>query len=188
MENKKYCDGCDRPMSKCICNIDRQMDKEKEVDEMMGASSAGAYNGNSAFGGERKGIKKVNNFEEKKIQADEATGASSSGAYTVPAFGTSPKGRKNPLKIDGPDSIYKGRAVKDKKWPKFGGPGGVYVKPKDKCKKFPYCNKGDINALEFIHENYDELNNAISEVAQKLNVPYKDVQKIVLNEIKQIFI
>jgi len=216
MEKKNYCDGCDRPVSKCICDKDRNIketegthpydedddksdihptgssdwrkDKKKETKEAMGASSAGAYNGNSAFGGERKGKEKVNNFEEKKIQADEATGASSSGSYTVPAFGTSPKGRKNPLKIDGPDSIYKNRAVKDKNWPKFGGPDGVYVKPKKKCEKFPYCNQGDIKALDFIHENHDELKQAISETSKKLGVPYNEVEKIVLKEIKQIFI
>ena len=27
-------------------------------------------------------------------------------------------------------------------------PDAKYVKVKDKCKKFPYCNQGDINALE----------------------------------------
>jgi len=34
-------------------------------------------------------------------------------------------------------------------FPKYGGPGARYVKVKDKCKTFPYCNQGDINALDF---------------------------------------
>jgi hypothetical protein len=263
MNKANYCDGCDRPKGKCICNKDRQMkeedtlrggladgktiqdvakkhkmdadllkiqldkgikvesgehtddkekakeiamdhlwedptyyiklkkmEKEEEVDEMMGAASAGGYNGDSAFGGERAGIKKLNNFEERKIEATEATGASSSGSFESVPFGGKniSGGRKNPLKIDGPDSIYKNRAVKDKKWPKFGGPGGYYVKPKKKCEKFPYCNQGNTGALEFIHENKAELIEAIEETAKKLNVPYEDIQKIVINEIKQIFI
>ena len=168
----------------------KKMEKEEEVDEMMGAASAGGYNGDSAFGGERAGIKKLNNFEERKIEATEATGASSSGSFESVPFGGKniSGGRKNPLKIDGPDSIYKNRAVKDKKWPKFGGPGGYYVKPKKKCEKFPYCNQGNTGALEFIHENKAELIEAIEETAKKLNVPYEDIQKIVINEIKQIFI
>ena len=77
-------------------------------------------------------------------------------------------GRKNPLAIDGPESIYKSRAVKDKKWPRFGGPGGVYVKVKEKCKKFPYCNQGDINALH-IFKN-ESLKEAIKEVSKKMNL------------------
>jgi hypothetical protein len=28
-------------------------------------------------------------------------------------------------------------------------PGGMFVKPKEKCKTFPYCNQGDSNSLDF---------------------------------------
>jgi hypothetical protein len=168
----------------------KNMKKQKEVDEMTGADSSGAFSGVPVFGNAPTKIRKINNTENKKIEATEATDASSSGAFeSVPFGGNNTKGgRKNPLKIDGPDSIYKGRAVKDKNWPKFGGPGGYYVKPKKKCEKFPYCNQGNTGALEFIHENYDDLKVAITETANKLGVPYNTVQKIVLNEIKQIFI
>ena len=41
------------------------------------------------------------------------------------------------------------RALKDPNFPMYGGPGGKFVKIKDKCKTFPYCNQGDINALDF---------------------------------------
>ena len=85
------------------------------------------------------------------------TDSGSSGSYDVPAFGTTPKGRRDPLKIDGPDSIYKGRAVKDKNFPKWGGPGGVFIKIKEKCKKFPYCNQGDINNIEVLRESIDNI-------------------------------
>ena len=73
-------------------------------------------------------------------------------AIGVPFGGGGTKGRRNPLKIDGPKSIYKNRAVKDKKFPRFGGPDAVFVKIKEKCKKFPYCNQGDIKALN-IYKN-----------------------------------
>ena len=68
----------------------------------------------------------------------------------------------------------------------YGGKGGSYVKVKEKCKKFPYCDEGDINALEF-YEN-DELNEAVKNVSKKYGLPYKEVEKIVINEIKDIFI
>lgn len=110
------------------------------------------------------------------------------GEYDVPAFGKTPKGgRKNPLKIDGPDSIYKGRAVTDKKFPKWGGPDSVFVKIKEKCKKFPYCNQGDTGALEFIKEDV-EFKEAITKASKMYGIPYEDVEKIVINEIVKIFI
>ena len=32
-------------------------------------------------------------------------------------------------------------------------PGAQFVKVKDKCKKFPYCNQGDMSALELWEKN-----------------------------------
>ena len=162
---------------------------KKDIDETDSGSS-GSFEG-PAFGStvKRKITSIPNaNLNEQEEEVEEATTASSSGAFDVPAFGKTTKGgRKNPLKIDGPDSIYKGRAVTDKKFPKWGGPGGVFVKVKEKCKKFPYCNQGNTGALEFIKED-KEIQNAINEVSKNTGIPKNEIQKIVLNEIKQIFI
>lgn len=144
--------------------------KKVETKE-MDAGSSGSFEG-PLFG-----------ITKKKLQ-EEILGT---GEFDVPAFGKTPKGRKNPLKIGGVDTIYKNRAVKDKKWPRFGGPKGVYVKVKDKCKKFPYCNQGNTGALEFIHED-EELMNAIKETSEKYGIPYSEMENIVLNEINKIFI
>ena len=146
--------------------------KKVETKEMTGAASAGAYS--------------TPLFTTTKKKLKEAMEASSSGQFDVPAFGTSTKGRKNPLKIDGPESIYKGRAVKDKKFPKWGGPKSVFVKVKDKCKKYPYCNEGP-GAIEIFNE-MSELKEAVEETSKKYGIPYQEVQKIVLNEINKIFI
>jgi hypothetical protein len=165
--------------------------KTKETKEQTGASSSGSYEGNAFSPMIKREIHKINNAkltEEQDIEFKEATDASSSGSYDVPAFGKTTKGgRKNPLKIDGPDSIYKGRAVKDKNFPKWGGPDSVFVKVKDKCKKFPYCNQGNTGALEFIKED-QEIKHAITETSKKFGIPYKEMEKIVLNEITKIFI
>ena len=163
--------------------------KIENIDETDSGSS-GSFEG-PAFGGVVK--RKINtipnaNLNENEEEIEEATDSSSSGAFDVPAFGKTTKGgRKDPLKIDGPNSIYKGRAVTDKKFPKWGGPGGVFVKIKEKCKKFPYCNQGNTGALEFIKED-KEIQNAINEVSKNTGIPKNEIQKIVLNEIKQIFI
>ena len=163
--------------------------KKSHVDE-TDTSSSGSFEG-QAFGSvvKRKITSIPNaNLQENEEEIEEATDSSSSGAFDVPAFGKTTKGgRKDPLKIDGPDSIYKGRAVTDKKFPKWGGPGGVFVKVKEKCKKFPYCNQGNTGALEFIKED-KEIQDAINEVSKNTGIPKNEIQKIVLNEIKQIFI
>jgi hypothetical protein len=167
------------------------MTKKKDEVKETGADSSGSYSG-PAFGGDsdviKRPISKIPNFETKEGEFKEATDASSSGAFDVPAFGKSTSGgRRDPLKIDGPDSIYKGRAVTDKNFPKWGGPDSVFVKVKEKCKKFPYCNQGNTGAIEFISED-QEIQQIISEISKTYGLPRKQVENIVLNEIKDIFI
>lgn len=165
--------------------------KKMETKESMGADSSGAFEG-SAFGTTilKRNLYKPNNSKKYNVNEEEefqeATDASSSGSYDVPLFGKTPKGRKNPLKIDGEKSIKQSRAVKDKNFPKWGGPDAVFIRVKDKCKKFPYCNQGDINAIEMLEMK--ELTQAITEIAKEMKVPFKEIEKIVLNEIKLIFI
>jgi len=158
----------------------KKIEKTEPKEQTM-ASSSGSFE-SPAFGSVvKRKINKIHNMNENVGEFKEATDASSSGAYDVPLFGSTPKGRKNPLKIDGVKSIKKSRAVKDKNFPKWGGPGGVFIKIKDKCKKFPYCNQGDINAIE-------QLREAIVSVSKERNIPTKEIEKLVLNEIKEIFI
>jgi hypothetical protein len=163
---------------------------KKEVKE-TGADSSGSFSGPLMKGSGdviKRPISKIPNFETKEQELDEVTDASSSGAFDVPAFGKSTSGgRRDPLKIDGPDSIYKGRAVKDKNFPKWGGPDSVFVKVKEKCKKFPYCNQGNTGAIEIVKED-KEIQDAITEISKKYGIPHQQVENIVLNEIKQIFI
>jgi len=159
------------------------MSGNKEETKEQTADASGSFEG-PLFGKAstiKRTISKIPNMNLNEVTIGDA------GEYDVPLFGTSPKGRKTPLKIDGPDSIYKGRAVTDKDFPKWGGPDSVFVKVKEKCKKFPYCNQGDINALEFIKED-DELHLTIKETAKKYGIPYKHMESIVLNEINKIFI
>ena len=190
--SKKYKDSIDCDNPKGFSQRAHCQGKKKRQANETDASSSGSFEG-PLFGGTKQSVVKrkistIPNFtNESKTEIDEQ-GIQSSGQFDVPAFGKTTKGgRKNPLAIDGPDSIYKSRAVKDKKWPRFGGPGGVYVKVKEKCKKFPYCNQGNTGALEFIRED-EELKNAISETSIKYGIPYSEVEKLVLNEISKIFI
>ena len=165
--------------------------EESEIDE-TDTGSSGSFEG-PLFGNIKPLKRPIGtihnaNLSESEEEIDEMTDSSSSGQFDVPAFGKTTKGgRRDPLKVDGPDSIYKGRAVKDKKFPKWGGPGGVFVKVKEKCKKFPYCNQGNTGALEFIKED-ESIKDAITEVSKKYGIPYKEIEKIVINDISKIFI
>jgi len=163
---------------------------KKETKEATMSGSAGSFEAPMNFITKRE-IYKIHNkkkYNEDEVEEGEftealSTATSSAGQYDAP-FGT---GKSNPLKIDGPDSIKKRmKQLRKSNFPLYGGPEGVFVKVKEKCKKFPYCNEGDINALEFYES--EELNEAVKEVSKKYGIPYNEVEKIVINEIKSIFI
>ncbi len=154
--------------------------KQIETKESMDASASGSFEGSFSSGPiVKRKINKIHNFEG---DLSEVTDTSSSGQYDV-SFSSN---RSNPLKINGPKSILNSRAVKDKNFPKWGGPGGVYVKVKEKCKRYPYCNQGDIKSLDFFES--EELKESVKKVSNKLGLPYSEVEKIVINEINKIFI
>ena len=116
----------------------------------------------------------------EKIEATEATTSASVGQYDVPFPA---KKRKDPLAIDGPKSIYNSRAVKDKSFPKLGGPGSKFVKIKEKCNKFPYCNQGDINALKIFES--ETVQNAIDSVSGSYGYNKEYISEIVFREIRK---
>ena len=166
------------------------MEGDTQEATTAGGGSAGSFEAPMNFITKRE-IYKIHNkkkYNEDEVEEGEFTEAlssatSSAGQYDTP-FGS---GKGNPLKIDGPDSIKKRmKQLRKSNFPLYGGPEGVFVKVKEKCKKFPYCNEGDINALEFYES--EELNEAVRDVSKKYGIPYNEVEKIVINEIKSIFI
>jgi hypothetical protein len=111
----------------------------------------------------------------KKIEATEATTSASAGVYDAPIGG----GRKDPLQIDTPKSVYsKLRSVKDKNFPRYGGPEGKFVKIKDKCKTFPYCNQGDIKALEFFENEI--VKEAINNISKRYKIDENYIKGVIL--------
>ena len=102
---------------------------------------------------------------KKQFEMEEATTAASSGQYATPAFLA--KNLKN----------WRGRA-------KTQWPGGKFVKIKEKCRTFPYCNQGDINALD-LTEN-EKIKNAINEVARKTGKDKSHIKDLVKKEIEEI--
>jgi len=103
--------------------------------------------------------------QEEKVEATEATG--SVGGYSSPSMWA--------------------KSTKKKDW----GPsrktqykGGSFVSVKKKCSKFPYCNQGDIKALN-ITKN-ESVQEAIKNVSRKLNLGENIISTILENEYKKL--
>jgi len=102
----------------------------------------------------------------KKVEAKEMTTTASSGQYST-------------------NSIW-AKTTKKKDWGpsrKTQIPGGKFVQVKKKCKKFPYCNQGDINALK-IFEN-GSVQSVIESVSGKYGVDKGIISDIVFEEIRK---
>jgi hypothetical protein len=102
----------------------------------------------------------------KKIETKEATTSASSGQYSQPAIWAKSLNKKDFKGYSKP--LYK---------------GGKFVQVKKKCKKFPYCNQGDINALKIFENN--NVQNAIDSVSSKFNVDREYISDIVFEQIRK---
>ena len=138
--------------------------KKIETKEVTGTgASSGSYSspvfGDSAF------TAKSNAEVPKKVEANEVTGASSSGQYSGPAIWA---------KSSSPKDWEPSRKPQYK--------GGEFVKVKGKCKRFPYCNQGDIKALK-MWENKN-VSEAIKSASKKLNLSETTIKAILQYEME----
>jgi len=107
-------------------------------------------------------LKKIEEGDGKKVEAKEATTSASSGAYSGPAFLA--KNKKNWR--GGVKPIYS---------------GGQFVQVKKRCKTFPYCNQGDINALKLTENRL--LAEAVENVSKKTGLSQEMILNMILKEI-----
>ena len=148
---------------------------EKEETKEQGAVAGGAYSG-PLFTKESKEeycdscdrvkSKCVCN-RPKKIETKEGTTTTSSGQYSGP-------------------SIW-AKSTKKKDWGpsrKTQIPGGKFVQVKKKCKKFPYCNQGDINALK-IFEN-EGLKKVIGNISKTYGLNESYIRNIIYLELEKL--
>jgi hypothetical protein len=147
--------------------------KKEESKEAMGAASAGGYSAplfSTTKGDIVKGVKTVreelDDDDVKKVETKEATTSASSGQYSSPAIWAKSLNKKDFRGYSKP--LYK---------------GGKFVQVKKKCKKFPYCNQGDINALK-IFEN-QSVQNAIESVSKTYNLDKEFISEIIYQEIRK---
>jgi len=102
-----------------------------------------------------------------KGEFKEATGVASSGSYVTPAAWAKSTSKKD----------WRGKS-------KTQIPGGKFVTVKKKCKKFPYCNQGDIKALKFTNE--EMIKRTISELSKKYNLSEQMIKKMIINHYSNI--
>lgn len=101
----------------------------------------------------------------KKIEATEATDSGSVGGYLTPAAWAKSTNKKDWRGASKP--LYK---------------GGAFVTVKKKCKKFPYCNQGDIKSLR-IYQN-ESLRDAIKNISKKYNISETTIKAIIQSELE----
>ena len=106
---------------------------------------------------------------KKKEEMGEATGASSAGAYVGPL----------------------GYAKNEKNWrgaSKTQWPGGKFVKVKEKCRHFPYCNQGDINALELWDSVLEKkiVKETIEKVSKSTGTPKDRIMELIKKELDEV--
>jgi hypothetical protein len=150
--------------------------KKDETTEATASGAAGGYE--TLFGApssnsdvdlnSNNNVLKVKTVREQmeKVEAKEATSSGSSGQYNQPAIWAKSLSKKN----------WKGASTKYM-------PGAKRVQVKKKCKKFPYCNQGDITALK-IFEN-ESVQNAIDSVSSMYNLDKNYISNIIFNEIRK---
>jgi len=106
-------------------------------------------------------------FSKKEFK--EATSSSSSGQYDTNSF--------QDIKMKGNTPKGKGRS-----WRKTQLPGGSFVQVKKKCKRFPYCNQGDIKALNIWNESTTEK--VIETMSKKYGLTENEIKEIISKEFK----
>ena len=105
--------------------------------------------------------------EIRKVEATEAAGSGSAGSYVTPAAWSKSMSKKD----------WRGKS-------KTQIPGGKFVQVKKKCKKFPYCNQGDIKALKLTNENEDLLE-VIKNVSRKQGISENMIKNIIFYEYQK---
>ena len=112
-------------------------------------------------------LKKIENKEKNKETKEAISTGGSSGSYETPAFLAKSSSKKH----------WRGKS-------KTQIPGGSFVSIKKKCKKFPYCNQGDIKALNLYEKDY--VKEAIDNVAKKMNLSENTIKAIIQFELENM--
>jgi hypothetical protein len=134
--------------------------KNGETDESTGSGSAGGFS-QPLFSTTKQEVEEIT-----KVEATEATGSASSGSYSTPAAWAKSTKKKD----------WRGKS-------KTQIPGGKFVQVKKKCKKFPYCNQGDMGALTLSNESISDK--VLKTLSEKYNLSENVIRTILSNHLNK---
>lgn len=164
-EKYKKSIDCNNPKGfsqKAHCQGKKKKSETKEATGTGGAS--GAFEAPVGFKNS-KFVERSFTETPKKVETKEAMGSGSSGSYETPAAWAKSSKKKD----------WRGKS-------KTQIPGGKFVTIKKKCKTFPYCNQGDINALK-IYEN-EVVKKVIKKISSEHNISENVIKAIIQHEIE----
>ena len=188
--NKKSCDNCPVPMGDSMGLQDysslSKTNEETDLDEKWSEKYKKSIDCKHPKGFSQK----AHCQGRKKKENKEATAAGAAGGYSAPLFGDVKKTETKEATGAGSSGSYEttaawSKSMNKKDWrgaAKTQIPGGKFVQVKEKCKKFPYCNQGDIKALK-IFEN-ETLQKVIKNLSVKHNLSEDIIKSVILSEIK----
>jgi hypothetical protein len=152
------------------------------TNETTTAGSAGAFVGAPALGGETKYKPEVKIVPEEEIEEATTMGGGAVPTFDIPmGRGDKDKSFWHPKGSKGPK--MKGKKVNEDSQTETQWKGGSFVKVKDECNKFPYCDQG-AGAIELKKTKRAVISNdhIIQEVAKKTNRSVEEVKKIINNK------
>lgn len=153
---------------------DEESDYEKPKDESV-------IRGKFKEGNVKNSSKIKNLLKVKKVESKEATTSGSVGAISAPINFESQKmeTKEATTGVGGYETTdFLAKSMKPNDWRgnKLLYPGGKRVSVKGKCKKFPYCNQGDIKALNFYEGvQYEQV---IKNVSEKVGISEEIIRHI----------
>jgi hypothetical protein len=165
--SQKYKDSidCDNPKGFSQKNHCQGKNKKETKEATASGAAGGGFIGKVAFNRNSEFVKRSFDETPSKGEFKEGASSASSGSYETPAAWAKSTSKKD----------WRGKS-------KTQIPGGQFVQIKKKCKKFPYCNQGDIKALKLTNE--DKLNKMISELSKKHNISETLIKKMIYTEFR----
>jgi hypothetical protein len=136
-------------------------------------------------------LKSILDSKEKKSENKESTGSGSAGGFEAPLFSDIKKTETKEATSSASSGSYEtnkiwAKSMSGKHWRNANAnymPGAKRVQVKKKCKKFPYCNQGDIGALN-IFEN-EMLDKIIKTISTRYDLHEDFIKEIISKEINK---
>jgi hypothetical protein len=155
--------------------ISEALKKKKEEPKEATATGGGYGYSSPAFSMWSEDEEAKSEYKTKKdieyIEANEATDSSSIGAYDANSFQN--------INMKGNTTKGQGRS-----WKQSQIPGGEFVSIKKKCKTFPYCNQGDINAIKRTKKpKKNAMYEAIKNVSVRTGLTEEEIKNILINHL-----